>query len=175
MVAQSGNLGENDGALMNNQKTTALLEYFAHRHNKPSVTVLMKLCYLTDLIAIKRLGQPITNYEYERYTFGPFNKKIYADLEELVGENKLEIEIDYPSYGTDSEVVLYRHKGELDEITKLLDGEEVKLASEVLETLSGYGAKQLTQVAYQTKPMVALGATLGGSENLGTKLNLSLK
>lgn len=175
MVAKSGKLGENDGDLMDNNKTTALLEYFAHQHSKPSVTVLMKLCYLTDLIALKRLGRAITNYEYERYTFGPFNKKIYADLEELVGTEKLAIEIDYPSYGTDSEVVLYRHSGELEAITAQLETEEVGLADEVLATLSGYGARQLTQVAYQTKPMVALGATLGGSENLGAKLDLKIQ
>jgi len=175
MVAQRSGMGENSGDIMDNNKTSALLEYFAHRHSKPSVTVLMKLCYLTDLIAIKRLGHSITNYEYERYTFGPFNKKIYTDLEVLVSESKLEIDIDYPTYGTDSEVVLYRHKGELDDIIKLMVADEVEVADEVLSTLSGYGARQLTQVAYQTKPMIAIGATLGGSENLGAKLNLSLK
>ncbi|HEX6257944.1 MAG TPA: Panacea domain-containing protein [Candidatus Saccharimonadales bacterium] len=158
--------------MTNLSKTQALLEFFAHSHDKPSVTVLMKLCYLTDLIAIKRLRRPITEYEYERYTFGPFNKRIYQDLEHLVGVSRLEVEIDYPTFGTDSEVVLYRHTQDLANVEQKLDIEEIEVASEVLKTLSGYGARQLTEVAYQTKPMVALGATLGGNQNLGVKLDL---
>ena len=45
---------------------------------------------------------------------------------------------------------------------------------EVLDSVNGYGAKALTEIAYKTKPMQALGATLNGGEHLNEKLDMSL-
>lgn len=51
--------------------------------------------------------------------------------------------------------------------------EELELIGGVLQELKGYGAKILTEIAYKTKPMVKIGATLGGKESFGVKLDLS--
>lgn len=152
-----------------NQK---LLTYFASKHEKPSVTVLMKLCYLTDLVSIKRGGQQITEYKYERYTFGPFDKTIYQDLESLVEQEILDIELFYPE-GAFSELVLYRPNEESDELESIdLSDEQKGIVDEILSSLGGYGARALTDVAYGTKPMLELNATLGGNENIGKRLDL---
>jgi hypothetical protein len=54
-----------------------------------------------------------------------------------------------------------------------IEKEEKDLIDEMMSELKGYGAKTLTDIAYKTKPMIKLGATLGGDENLFKKLDLS--
>ena len=51
--------------------------------------------------------------------------------------------------------------------------EELEVIGGVLQELKGYGAKILTEIAYKTKPMVKIGAILGGKESFGVKLDLS--
>ena len=153
--------------MTNNQK---LLTYFVKKHNTPTVTVLMKLCYLTDLISFKENHKRITDYKYIRYTFGPFTRNIYTDLESLVKEDVLASKIEYGKFGQDTESVIYSLSEnapsvELEEDTKAI-------VDELLDKLGGHGAHALTNIAYKTKPMVALGATLGGNEHIGEELNL---
>lgn len=151
--------------------TQELLCYFASKHNKPTVTVLMKLCYLADLIYYKDHGNQITEYQYQRYTFGPFDKKIYSDLEKLVEINALHSELLHGEYGDDIETVVYKtNKQEV----KLEKGTRA-VVDELLSALGGRGALELTQIAYKTKPMTKLNATLGGKEGLGKVLDLSAK
>lgn len=151
-------------------KNLSLLAYLSKNHPEASVTVLIKLCYLADLVSIKRFGKKISNYDYMRYYFGPFDKQIYNDLESLVKKNILKATSDYSQKG---EVIIYHLIENENEITDLNEQDKIIL-DELLKSMKGYGAKALTDIAYNTKPMKALGATLGGNEHLGKKLDLTL-
>lgn len=159
-----------EDALSKNQN---LLAYFAKKHDKPTVTVLMKLCYLADLIYYKKNKSQITDYEYRRYTFGPFDKNIYTDLEALVAEHSiLKNEIEHGKYGEDTEIILYKFAKDEDfEVD--LSTEELTVADELLSALGGKGASDLTKVAYKTKPMVKFNAEIGGTEHWNEVLDLS--
>lgn len=149
--------------------TQKYLLYFSKFHAKPSVTVLMKLCYLLDLTSIKESDVKLTRYDYYRYSFGPFDNKIYADLEALVTKGLAVPATDYTTLGT--EVVYYKVNEEVSDKV-ILEGQGAELAAELLDAVKGYGAKELTQIAYKTKPMLKLGATLGGNEHLMESLDL---
>lgn len=149
--------------------TQKYLLYFSKFHPKPSVTVLMKLCYLLDLMAFGETNNKLTKFDYVRYSFGPFDQQIYRELEELVGKGLAHTDEDYTKLGT--EVVYYKVNDEYADNVELSEPGST-LAEELLEAVKGYGAKELTQIAYKTKPMIKLKATLGGKENLGKKLDL---
>ncbi len=136
-----------------------------------SVTVLMKLSYLIDLISFKRRGEKITDYRYIRYFYGPFDRKINDDIQELIDANEVEPKSCFT--GSGEEFIIYKNAKLTDSITENFAQEEQDIIDEVLESVKGYGAKALTEIAYKTKPMVALKATLGGTENLNETLDFS--
>lgn len=152
------------------KKNLQLLAFLAKEHSEASVTVLIKLCYLADLISIKRYGNKISSFEYVRYYFGPFDPEIYEDLELLVKEKILTAEPEYTKKGAEAIIYHFNESKELD--TSKLGDEDKIVLNELLESVRGYGAKALTDIAYNTKPMKAFGATLGGSEHMGELLNL---
>ncbi|MFA5131904.1 MAG: Panacea domain-containing protein [Candidatus Paceibacterota bacterium] len=152
-------------------KNLQLLSYLTKKHPHASVTVLIKLCYLVDLVSIKNGSEKISNFTYIRYFYGPFDKSIYTELDQLLESGVL---IATPEYKGDSETIIYSFNEEKKLDTSALDKNEIAILDEVLDSLDGYGAKALTDVAYSTAPMQALNATLGGDENLGVELNLNL-
>jgi hypothetical protein len=138
-----------------------------------SVTSLIKLCYLIDLIAVRELGRQISNFEYIRYNYGPFDKYIYTDLLEMQCNDRIRSCNQYSNVGGDGEhIILYGLKEEFDADDEFSES-EINIIDKVLESLNGYGPKYLTELAYKTNPMVAFGATLGGNEHMGEKLNMN--
>lgn len=164
---------ENDqqAELDNLTTTQKYLLYFSKFHPKPSVTVLMKLCYLLDLMAVGEGNEKLTDFKYIRYSFGPFDQNIYSELEKLIELGFAHQDMDYTTLGT--EVIFYKINDDL-ATNVSLENPGRELAEELLEAVKGYGARELTQIAYKTKPMVALGASLGGKENIGKELNLAV-
>jgi uncharacterized phage-associated protein len=152
-------------------KNQTLLAYLVKNHPKASVTTLMKLAYLIDLISIQEGKNQIFNFKYKRYNYGPFDEHIYKELDELAQNNVIIPSVDYSPTG--SEYVIYEFNSESELDFKSLDDEELSMINSVLEKVKGYGAKALTDIAYKTKPMLKLGATLGGNENLNAPLDLS--
>lgn len=150
------------------QKTKQLLYYITAKHPKASITVLMKLCYLIDLIAVKELGNKISEFDYRRYFYGPFDAHIYQLLENMQAEGLIEAEM---YFTPDTDYAVYSVGKEL-EIDNFSD-DEIKLIDESLKDFVGYGAKALTEIAYRTKPMTSIGATLGGDEQLNKQLDLA--
>lgn len=77
-------------------KTAQLLRFFAQQYGPPGVPRLrlMKLAYMSDLLAREYLGQPITDFAYYRYTLGPYDDAIIAAIREVVdaglGANRVE-------------------------------------------------------------------------------------
>ena len=72
---------------MSRFKTLQVLKYIIKNHPNVSVTSLMKLSYLIDLVAIDKDKNKISDFQYIRYNYGPFDKKIYKYLESLVDDN----------------------------------------------------------------------------------------
>lgn len=157
-----------------NEKTRQLLLYLIKNNPKVSLTSLMKLAYLADLISVKKSKNKISNFEYRRHHFGPFDKKIYSYLEDLTEKELIVAESDYGLTGEEFSVFSINPKSVNEIEFKKLDDNEIKIIDELLNSVKGYGARVLTEIAYKTKPMKALRATLGGSEHLGKKLNLSI-
>ena len=153
-------------------KNQQVLIYLIKNYGNPSVTSLMKLCYLIDLLSIQREKPQITDFEYRRYNFGPFENRIYDELNGLVSDKTVLQEFDYTPKGDEFVTyVLKEDEFNFDEIAP----DEKSTIDEVLESLKGYGAKILTEIAYKTKPMKAIGATLGGQEHFNEKLDLQAK
>ena len=158
--------------MMDRTKTKQLLAYLIQEHSSASVTVLIKLSYLIDLVSVKKEHNQVTDFEYRRYYFGPFDNSIYSLLSELETEGVIVGGVKYTSGG--EEYVVYSINGEKEDVSfDRLTEKDYEVADQVLEQVRGYGAKVLTEVAYQTAPMKKLGATLGGNENLNEKLDLT--
>ncbi|MCX6745934.1 MAG: Panacea domain-containing protein [Candidatus Parcubacteria bacterium] len=155
------------------KKTKQIISYIVQNHENSSVTTIMKLLYLVDLISVKKTGKKITDFEYLRYNYGPFDKQIYKYLEALLEEKVIISKLVYSSEGNEN--IIYSLNEESDDINfNEIQKDELVLIDNLLNDVRGYGAKALTEIAYKTKPMQALGATLGGNESIGAKLDLSL-
>jgi uncharacterized phage-associated protein len=135
------------------------------------ITSLMKLSYLIDLSAIRKLGKKISDFRYIRYNYGPFDAAIYTDLDKLIKDKIICTQSEYTQYG---ETIIYKlNREKIDDIKiDALNEDEIRLIEDIINSLEGYGAKLLTDIAYKTKPMVEIGATLGGDEHMCEELKL---
>ncbi len=152
-------------------KNHQLLAYLAKEHPSASITVLMKLSYLADLISVEKLGQKISSFDYIRYSYGPFTSAVYNTIEDLTLKKVLTTKNDYA--GGNVEYITYTFTNPEDFFFNELSEGELSVINEMMAELKGYGAKTLTEIAYKTKPMVSIGAKLGGNEGLFQKLNLA--
>lgn len=151
-------------------KTQQLLAYLSRSHVNASITVLIKLAYLVDLISYKKRKEQISDFKYVRYHYGPYDSQVNNEIEFLL---KKEVVLASTEYSSVNDYVVYRFNEDKEVSFDALDEEEISLIDSVLEGLKGYGAKTLKDIAYKTAPMVKLGATQGGKENLGELLDMS--
>lgn len=155
-------------------KTEQTLAYILKTHPESPITSLMKLAYLIDYVSMTRFGESITNFDYKRYKFGPFNHKIYQYMENLKEQDIITDDSRWTQKG--DEYIVYNFNDELEDPDfDLLTERDKDIIQEVVSSLSGYGAKALTEIAYNTPPMTAIGATMDGDENLNVKLDLCTK
>jgi len=152
------------------KKTRQLLAYLIQNHPGFSITSLMKLSYITDLVSIQKTGNPMSGFEYKRYKYGPFDDKIYQYLSELKIGNVIDEDVAYSQTGDEYIIYNFNEKEEFS-FDKLTD-EEKGIMDEVLESLKGYGAKALVELAYKTKPMKKIGAKIGNDKGLNQRLDL---
>jgi uncharacterized phage-associated protein len=150
-------------------KTKQIITYLIDKHPNTSVTALMKLCYLIDLVSIKETGKQITNFTYIRYNFGPFDKKIYNYLESLTEDKVITQKQEYTASGKD--FIIYQIT-ETTEPNHSEINDSTTMINKVLDNVVGHGAKGLTQIAYQTEPMIKIGAKIGNDNGMFQKLNL---
>jgi len=151
-------------------KNKQLVAYIVKNHPKVSVTGIMKLCYLIDLFAVKKGKGQISNFNYTRYYYGPYDKSVTNELESLITEGVVIPSGDFTPSG--AEYVVYNFNDETDFGFESIEKQK-ELIDTVLDNLKGYGAKTLKEVTYKTKPMLKLGATIGGREKIGAKLDLN--
>ncbi len=130
----------------------------------------MKLSYITDLVSIQSTGNKISGFEYKRYKYGPFDDKIYQYLTELRINNIINEDVAYTQTG--DEYIIYNFNEKKGFNFDKLTSDEKAIADEVLESLKGYGAKALVELAYKTRPMKKIGAKIGNDKGLNRRLNL---
>jgi len=153
------------------EKTKALLAYIVKQHTKASITVLMKLSYLIDLINVKNRGCKLSRFNYVRYLYGPYDSNIAGVIDELTSEKVIIPNIEYTYTGEEYVIYSYNEDAEFD--FSPLSQEDIGVINQVLEQLKGYGAKTLTEIAYKTKPMKKIGAELDNANGIGETLDLS--
>lgn len=153
-------------------KTKQTLTYIIQNYPDVSITSLMKLSYIVDLVSIKKNRNQISGFEYKRYKYGPFNDKIYQYLTELKIEGFIIEDVAYTQTG--DEYIIYKPNERKELSFDKLKDEERIIIDEVIEALKGYGAKALVEFTYRTNPMKKLGAKIGNNKGLNQKLDLSL-
>ena len=151
-------------------KNQEFLSYLIFNHfGAITITSIMKLAYLVDLVSIEKSSEQISDYKYIRYFYGPFAKEIKEDIESLLEKKVIKTEEIF--FSSEVGTSVYK-KASKDLDLNHISTKEKELIDGCLNELHGFGAKMLTNLAYKTKPMVALGATFHGNENLKKELNL---
>ncbi|MCX5807759.1 MAG: DUF4065 domain-containing protein, partial [Proteobacteria bacterium] len=69
-------------------KTQQLLAYIIKNRSNTSITELIKLSYIIDLVSIGKRHDRIFDFKYIRYNYGPFDKKLYDYIKHFV-DNKI--------------------------------------------------------------------------------------
>jgi hypothetical protein len=153
-----------------NDKTKQFLAYLVQKHPHASITVLMKLAYLIDLISVKKNKKQISNFQYIRFYYGPYDESINNYLSIMLKEGIIQSKLEYTTLGSD--YVVYCFNEDSCNFEQLSEREK-SFIDEIMESLKGYGAKTLTDITYKTRPLKKVGATIGGNENLNVKLDLT--
>ena len=156
---------------MPRSKTRQILGYIIKNRPNISITSLMKLSYLVDLVAIKKGKNKISDFQYVRYNYGPFDKKIYKYLAALEKEHIIKEGAGISSTGDEFVTFSINKKNNIS-FDRISDDEKV-IIDEVLESLEGYGVKALTELTYRTKPMKKIRATLKNKVGLNEVLDLN--
>jgi uncharacterized phage-associated protein len=151
-------------------KTHQLLAYLVKHYPGLSITALMKLAYVVDLVSIGKGQGKISDFEYVRYKHGPFHPMIYSCVQELVQGGIIKEDVEFTPMGNEFIVYRYNEDAEL-ECSKLTE-ENIIVIEEVLSSVMGLGAKALTQLSYKTKPMKKLGARQDNEIGFNEKLDL---
>ena len=75
--------------------------YFAKYLNPYQLgkTKLAKLLYYLDFISYRDTGKPVTGALYYKQEYGPLAQDLTEMIGTLVGENKLEVNLECPSQG----------------------------------------------------------------------------
>lgn len=154
-------------------KTRNFILYLVKRMAIPTKTGIIKMCYLCDLAAVNNGMKKITDFNYIRYYYGPYDRKIEDYLLDLIKNGDIIATSEYASGGGEYEKFSLSDKSaKLDDIDGNLTEKEHQIVEPILDELGSLNAKTLTQIAYKTKPMTSIGATLGGNEHLTDKLDL---
>ena len=131
------------------RKTFELFAYLCSKiWWKLDIMQFMKLPYFIDLKSVKNLGFQITNFEYIRYDFWPFDKKIYS-YKWLFEDNEYIITFSY-----------------IQDLISEIDT--------IISDLPVNDGKKLKILSYKTPPMQAFWATLWGTEHIWERLNLAV-
>ena len=156
------------------KKTKQLLAYLIKNHSNPTVTSLMKLSYLIDLVNIQKTDKQISNFKYTRYMYGPFDYKIYNYLKDLIKEGVISEDSDYTSRGDEYIIYIFNEDNEDFKFDRITEKQKDAI-DEVLDIVNGLGAKALTELAYKTKPMKRINVQIGDTKNLNVPLDLKVQ
>lgn len=71
-------------------RNAQLVKFFAQQRRGIPRKHLVKVIYMTDLLAREYLGQPVSEFVWYRYKNGPYDKRIEDAVQELVDEGYVE-------------------------------------------------------------------------------------
>lgn len=148
-----------------------LIHFFVDRlSERIGRTALMKLLYFADLEARRYLGAPITSLRYVFYTHGPFDKELYPAKDHLIKGGLIEEEpLEVSNLGVEQPAfrlrVLKPHP------TGVFSPGHQAILDYVVETFGGRAMTDLLDLAYSTRPMLAVTGQ-GGAH--GTRLPMEL-
>ena len=151
------------------ERTKSIIKYLVFSMNLPTITSITKMLYLIDLASVSSTGNKTTNLKFIRYYYGPYDKDIKTMLDSLTASNDIEADVRYLSNG--EPFIAYKSPSSATECD--YDGENSQIVQDLVNSLGNLSPKTLTELAYRTKPMTKLGATLGGNERLNEVLDLS--
>lgn len=101
---------------------------------------LIKIPYFIDLEIFRTMKRKLTNYNYFRYYYGPFDYKLYS-YEKVLFELE---DIDSASFSF-----------------SILSNEEKEIIDKVINEMPVNDGEALKNLSYETYPMKRLGATVG--------------
>ena len=134
------------------RKTVELYNYVFSKINKtPDIMQYMKIPYFLDLENIKENWMQLSNFNYKRWHFWPFDKKVY-DYQKLFSDyidNKI----------TDLKYIY-------------LTQEDQNLIDKVLEKLPVKNWAKLKKLSYESEPMKKLWVCLWDDKCMGEMLEL---
>ncbi len=132
------------------RKTVELYNYiFSKLKNFPDIMQSMKIPYFIDLEFLKNFWKKLTNFQYVRWHYWPFDKKVY-DYQKL-----------FSNY----------HNNRLDNLKYIyLTEKDRKFIDSVLEKLPIDDWEMLKKLSYETEPMKKLGVCLGDNKCMGESL-----
>jgi len=134
------------------RKTFELYNIILSNLKKPAdIMQFMKIPYFIDLEAKKTNWIQISNYNYIRWGYWPFDKKVYEYQYLFSVENEK---------GIDG--LKYIHLSE----------DEIKIIDDVLKQIPKENWKKLRDLSYETKPMKKLWVCLGDDKCMGEELEL---
>lgn len=109
-------------------------------------THLQKLLFLTDLLASKKYGEPLTKMNYIRYTHGPYSNDLNDYIKDLISSNLVE-ERQFPMMSNPKKHYSRFHCKRMinakDFIIKKIGADKMLLINEVVQS---YGNKSLQEV-----------------------------
>jgi len=114
-------------------------------------TRIIKLLYLIDLVAKKRLGSKITSVTYHYHFYGPYSQEILDVIDKLVEAAKVKDTIIPTSIGIPAHD--YRSNQENKNILNDIDSSQKQIIDEILSRYGRMRLDKLLEVVYSTKPM----------------------
>ena len=148
-------------------------------HKHCSANFLVKLCYLLDALYFDSHQVQLSDLKYRLYTFGPFDAGIFARMDNIVLLGLLRSVTSYTRNGWESLTYVFNdenlaHDIEFREkhLPDISIGELIFLRK-TLYNLLFYNDRDYTRMAYNTKPIKALGAKPGEKRGVGEILNFT--
>lgn len=132
------------------RKTVELYNYiFSQIGKNPDIMQYMKIPYFIDLQAIETTGNKFTNFDYIRWNYWPFDKKVY-DYQKLF------------SYNLDNRIEDLKYI--------YLSEEDREIIDSVLGSIPVSDWDKLKMLSYESEPMKMLGVELGDDRCMGEEL-----
>lgn len=135
-------------------RSEVMLAAMSSARTRPFLPVqIQKLFFILDQNLPEQIGGPL--FKYKPHDYGPFDKSVYRDLEELASEGFVEI-----TYSNNEGLTTYRltpegyDKGE--GVLAILPAKAQNHISEIVEWLLSHSFSQIVSAIYSRYPEMAV-------------------
>jgi len=109
--------------------------------------VIYKLLYFIDFNFYEKYEEQLIGATYIKNYYGPTPKEFIAIIKDMEGKDLVKVQDEYFQYPRTKYLPLRKP-----DLSKLKDSRELKMIDEVLETLSGMNAKQISEYSHNDVP-----------------------